>query len=543
MHIVLQTAGMYSHRNLINMRDNKMTHLDEYTYTLMIGGDDSAVADGKETIEIAIHYESTQKKLSVPVTLTIVDEKNDGYIPIFLNGLSTVTLMTNEDGFVSTKLTSRYPGKFYITGFVETTNTLGLGNVTFEKLPMSNITDFPEGTHVFSPDTIYDDVALKATLTDKSCHYIGSYMTRPTNQSADDIHLQVINNQGNTLPETEIPQNRSNIQKDPTIVVIPNTDDFIVIWSSNAYDSDNFVICARKFRISNDTLIPLTEEIIISSTTQDNVGPCAIFNPTSESMLVSWFSVNDLKVHLQYFNKNMEPLSQAQTLKYSIWEKYFYRGFNMGNETYKDTDAKCVSMVNVGTYVYVTYKTSENSIGIFALKPGSLGTIEQVLVTEIEIYSLGFFDTAYDTEKNQIIVTYNNPSHNNYLYVLSVSLFSADNKHYRAIITDSVRINKFSSTCIAPSINPLNNLDENGNSIFVVAWLQPGQGIHYSYINSQKNLVQTERYINYNDAFMLYRPYVVASSNQVIIHLTSSALGNLSLDNLGTLYHVENYDF
>lgn len=522
-----------------------MEYQNKATDKLEIVGDDSAIANGKETIEISVYYSQveTTRNLSVAITLMVLDIEATGQIPIFSNGASTINVLTDTDGYASVKLTSKYPGTFKISGFVQSTMTQGVGEVTFQEEVVSKNTYFPEGTHVFAPDTAYNDIAAKTALTDKSSHYVGTYITQITNSTSitdQDIHLQIITSKGITLPEVQVAQNHSNYQKDPTVVPIPGTDDFIVIWSSNAQDKDTFVICARKFRVANDTLIALTNEMVISSAAQSHVGPCAIFNTETDSMLVSWFAVKDEKVHLQYFNENIEAVGQEQTLGYSVSSKYFVSGLDMALENFQTTDANPVSMINVGAYVYATYKLSSDTIGVYALTAGSLGSITQTLITERNISSFGFFDTVYDAAHEQMIITYNNPSQNNYLYALAVQVY-ANGKAARADSTEPVRINKISNVCIAPSITELTSKDENGNAIFVVTWLQTGQGIRYSYINSQLNLVGTERSINEGDNSTEYRPYVVSTFNQVLIHLTANKHGSISFAKSGTIYHVENY--
>lgn len=412
--------------------------------------------------------------------------------------------------------------------------TQGITSVRFINSSERPETFFSEGDRIIS-DNVEDDIVCAAGVTEKSAYLVNIYVNKqPSNER---LYLSVMNRFGTQYPDVAISTLSSSIQKDPSIAMYPNSDQFAVFWSSDV--DEHYQIYGRVFQLNDAGITPLTSEIPISTNAQDNIAPRAIFNNENNSMLISWAAIKDKKIHLRYIDTGLESISQEQVLQETVTNGYFStNSINMSLQIgYSADDIVEMPMLCYSHYTYVAYKLSSDNIAIYAFHPSTMGTIEQILITTLNIDNIVYFDMAFDESNENLILIYTNGHENNHTYAISVNIYSSKEQN-----SNPIRINKIFGDCRKVKIKYVTDINDQNKSVFMCAWVQKNNGIRFNYLNSDLNIISNEKSTNEGETSSVYGPIITNSSNQKFIIFSAEKYLSMPLNGSGVILHV-NEDF
>ncbi|WP_434747277.1 hypothetical protein [Pantoea sp. Lu_F5_004] len=170
-------------------------------------------------------------------------------------------------------------------------------------------TKYQDGLHILK-DIAGDDFGCTLVRSSKSGHMITTYTSLRNNTSNRSVYIRVVSASGALTPEILAPDVTDNNQYDADVAPIANTDDFVVVWTSNAVGNVRRIY-ARKFTInSSGQPVAAGTAIQVSQSNGDYVAPRIVYNKAINKFFITWISIADKEIQSIYLN-NDSSMSEA----------------------------------------------------------------------------------------------------------------------------------------------------------------------------------------------------------------------------------------
>jgi len=391
-------------------------------------------------------------------------------------------------------------------------------------------TKYQNGLHILK-DIEGDDLGCSLVHSAKSGHMIATYTSPRNSTSYRSVYIRIVSAKGALIPEILAPDVTDNNQYDADVAPVANTDDFVVVWTSNAV-SDARRIYARRFTInSSGQPVASGTAIQISQSNGDYVAPRIVYNKTIDKFFITWVSVADKEAQSVYLN-NDSMLSQAGyeggVSAGVINTKYYDSTLDIHNN--KDLN---ISVFNAGSKVMAAYKGLGDNIVIFEYSFTAGAAPTPARLPSYEVQFLRNFHFAYDEINSKLKIVYTLSRDSN-VYGDTISFFGDLIKANNPVV-----LNQSNHPCGRPFIKStpviVNGKDKYRN--FVVSWETSENGTYFNFFDSNYSQISSEQAVNPDDEGSV-KPRIICTDNQVAIIIDARKYQNQRLSSAGVLYYV-----
>lgn len=394
-------------------------------------------------------------------------------------------------------------------------------------------TNYPLGLHILQ-DVTGDDKPCNIIKSLKSGHLICLFTSIRTADYCS-VYVRVLSSQGALSPAILVPDVTDNNQYDADVTPIHGTDDFFVVWTSNAQSTDNRIY-GRRFTInSSGHAVPSSPAIQISQSNGAYVAPRVVYNHSIDKFFVTWISVAEKEVQSIYLNNDEDTTHATYQggVKGQIAESYYSKSLDLQNN-----NSLSLSLFNAKDKSLVAYKDLQNNIMIlqYGFEKGKAPV--PVSLPTYEVESLETFDFAFDDINSNIKVVYNvttDPS----VYGDTLDYFA--NSHNKFFAGSPVRLNQSNQECTRPRIEkttPVVNGTKRYRN-FIVSWETAEAAIFYNIFDSSYSQISSEQEVNSGDKNSS-NVRIAVTENQFALAFQAKKFNSEPLSQLGLLYYVAN---
>lgn len=370
-------------------------------------------------------------------------------------------------------------------------------------------TNYPLGLHVFS-DNAGEDRSCCLVKTSLSNHLVGAYTSIRTDSNRS-VYIKAITNKGIISNQILAADVTDNQQIDASIAPVFNTDDFVVVWSSNAIDK-TYRIYARRFTVSNSgSITPTSQSVQISQSNGNYYAPRIVYNKHNDVFFVTWISIADKQIQ-SIFLKNDSQLDAAGyqgSFSKDIADGYFTTDniHDVANST-----SYSIALLNVGANIIAAYNNRSNSISIFkySYTAGSAPAAEEITGYETS-NKITNFSMAYDNAHQSLKIVYVNSSDTD-VYGDTIAYFGKQNR-----AGTPIKLNQMNASCARPFIKraPVITPEDN-NENFVIGWETKNNSTFINMFTSDfTSLSFEEEILPANDT--MDKPLITVTNNQIAV--------------------------
>lgn len=390
-------------------------------------------------------------------------------------------------------------------------------------------TKYQVGLHILK-DIVGDDLGCSLVHSAKSGHMITTYTSLRNSSSYRSVYIRIVSAKGTLSPEILAPDVTDNNQYDADVAPIADTDDFVVVWTSNAVGNARRIY-ARRFTInSSGQPIATGSAIQISQSNGDYVAPRIVYNKIVDKFFITWISVADKEIQSIYLNNDsvMSEAGYQGGITGSINSGYYSSTLDIHNDKILN-----ISLFNAGSKVIAAYKGTGNDITIFEYIFTAGVAPSPITLPSYEVSSLRNFHFAYDEINSKLKVVYTLSSNSN-VYGDTISFFQ---KSLR--VNNPVVLNQSNHPCARPFIKRTPVIVDGSEKTrhFVVSWETSSNGVYYNVYDSNYSQIDSEQSVNPDENGSV-KPRIICTDNQIAIIIDAKKYDAQSLSSTGVLYYV-----
>lgn len=396
-------------------------------------------------------------------------------------------------------------------------------------------TGYQTGLHILH-DIAGDDLPCSIAKSTESGHLITTY-TSLRNTRNRSVYTSIIRGSNGALsPSSLVPDVTDNDQYDADVAPVKGTDDFFVVWTSNAA-STNKRIYGRRFTISSTgTVEPKGVASQISQQNGDYVAPRVVYNNKVDRFFVTWISVADKEVQSIYLDNtdSPKPTTYQGGFTGEISTEYYSGTLDLHNNDHLN-----ISLFNAKDKVIAAYKNTDGNVSIFQYTYASGKTPAAEKLTTYEVSNLLTFHMAFDDINSKLKIVFS-VSRIKEIYGDTLDYF-ADSNSVR-LAGNPVRLNQGDYSCFRPFIKRTPNFVDGDNKRqrnFVVAWETDTHSVFYNVFDYNYSQLTSETETNKGDDSS-DNPRVVVTDNQIAIVFQAKKYDGSALSGIGLLYYVAN---
>ncbi|MBD8129265.1 hypothetical protein [Pantoea agglomerans] len=391
-------------------------------------------------------------------------------------------------------------------------------------------TKYQDGLHILK-DIAGDDLGCSLVHSAKSGHMIATYTSTRNSTSYRSVYIRVVSAKGALTPEILAPDVTDNDQYDADVAPVADTDDFVVVWTSNASGNARRIY-ARRFTINSSGEPAASGTAIqISQSNGDYVAPRIVYNKSIDKFFITWISVVDKEIQSIYLNNDSsmsEAGYQGGVAAGAINAGYYSSSLDVQNN--RDLN---ISLFNAGSKIIAAYKGIGDDITIYeyAFSAGSVPS--PAMLPSYEVKSLKNFYFTYDDINHKLKVVYTLASNSN-VYGDTISFFQNALK-----VNSPVVLNQSHHSCARPYIKRTPVIVDGSDKYhnFVVAWETSSNGTYFNVFDSNYSQISSEQSVNPDDDRSV-KPRIICTDNQIAIIIDAQKYESQSLSSSGVLYYV-----
>ncbi|HIF2548586.1 TPA: hypothetical protein ACXZLZ_004145 [Salmonella enterica] len=368
-------------------------------------------------------------------------------------------------------------------------------------------TNYPLGLHVFS-DNAGEDKSCCIVKTSLSNHLVGAYTSIRTDNNRS-VYIKAITNRGIISNQTLAADVTDNQQIDASIAPVFNTDDFVVVWTSNAIDK-TYRIYARRFTVSNSgSITPTAQSVQISQSNGNYYAPRIVYNKHNDVFFVTWISVADKQIQSVFLKNNsqLDAAGYQGSFNKDISDGYFptRTTLDIANST-----SYSIALLNAGENIIAAYNNKSNSISIFKYSYAEGSAPVAGEITSYETSSnITNFSMAYDNTHHSLKIVYVNSSDMD-VYGDTIAYFGKQNR-----AGTPTKLNELNSSCARPFIKRAPVISPEDNTVnFVVGWETTTYSSFINMFTSDFIALSFEEEILPRDKTM-DKPLIMVTDNQI----------------------------
>ncbi|WP_276639620.1 hypothetical protein [Siccibacter turicensis] len=389
-------------------------------------------------------------------------------------------------------------------------------------------THYQPGQHVFFDGAAGSDKICATATTALSGHLVGIY-TSIRSSSYTSVYGKVITATGAMPPSFLVPEVTDNYQKDADIAPIEGTDDFAVVWTSNA--TGKYLVYIRLFRVTaNGKVVPVSLSQQLTENNGDYMAPRVVYLSEQKVYLVLWVSVTTREIQFKYvsYDETSDTFNDetyTTVLDDTVASDYFTSALDISNNA-----SLSLCLINVATRVVAAIKRSASEIGLYEFTSPLAGKILQYKLPVYSVANISKFDICFDTDGYIKIVYVQTGT--SQVYGDNIPYFGV--KHLSQVAGEPVQLNQLNHGCGRPVIvaerfiaPPALSADATPVS-YHVSWETASYGCFYNKFTADFIATGGEEYINSSDSSS-DSPRLGVTDNQVAVLFNATKNGTVTL--------------
>lgn len=338
-------------------------------------------------------------------------------------------------------------------------------------------------------DTINEDTLYSAINTDKSSHLIIGYVNGkvPTTTT---VFGKVVTNTGVMPQPFRLSTNSENTQSNVYLTHISASDSFVAVWDEQA-DENERNIFIRYFSLSANGILHAQQAAQkISSSAGVNVAPRIIYNHANGLFFVTWFSMLNKSIQMQYLSfdeaaNTFKDASYISELEDTVDAEFFVDDLNLHTSTRLNL---CLTQAEGNDIISVNI--DDHSVGFIECYCSNSKIIQTKLL-EYQMTAIKKFTTAYDSfsKKLKIVYTLEYAEDDDAtvlysdVYGDSISYFPGK-KMIAKVGTDRLELNLTNHKTSFPVIQAFTRTTDISDIRFIIAWKTDTDGISFNEFSS-----------------------------------------------------------
>lgn len=342
-------------------------------------------------------------------------------------------------------------------------------------------------------DTINEDTLYSAINTDRSNHLIIGYASG-NNSATTAVFGKVVTNTGMMPQPFRFSNNSEHSQSNIYLALIPQSDDFVAVWDEQTDENETSIFIRYYSLSANGTLQPQQTAQKINSSAGVNVAPRIIYNHASGLFFITWFSMLNKSIQMQYlsFDKatnTFKDASYISELEDTVDAAFFAEELNLHESTRLNL---CLTQAEGNDIISVNI--DDHSVGFIECYCSNSKIIQTKLL-EYQTTAIKKFATAYDffNKKLKIVYTleYTDGEEDGEkaevlysdVYGDSISYFPGK-KMMAKVGTDRLELNLTNHKTSFPVIQPFTRTTDISDIRFIIAWKTDTDGISFNEFSS-----------------------------------------------------------
>lgn len=392
-------------------------------------------------------------------------------------------------------------------------------------------------------DTINEDTLYSAINTDKSNHLVIAYTS---GKSSADITVfgKVVTNTGVMPQPFRISNNSEHAQSNVHLTRISQNDSFVAVWDE-ATDENEKSIFIRYFSLdANGALHSQQVPQKISDSAGINVAPRVIYNTASGLFFVTWFSILNQSIQMQYLSfdeaaDTFKDASYITELEGTVDAAFFADDLNLHTSARLNL---CLTQAENSDIIAVNI--DDHSVGFFECYCSN-NKIIQTNLLEYQTTAIKKFATAYDSFNKKLKIVYTleytdggetEVSYSD-VYGDSITYFPRK-KMMPKVGTDRLELNLSNHKTSFPAIQPFTCTTDISDIRFIIAWKTDADGICFNEFNSDFIPLTVESNIN-SAGVNASAPSIAVTDNQKGVVFGAAGIESNALYQSGVLMAIE----
>lgn len=396
-------------------------------------------------------------------------------------------------------------------------------------------------------DTINEDTLYSAINTDKSNHLVIGYTSGKSSADAT-VFGKVVTNTGVMPQPFRLSNNSEHSQSNIYLALIPESDDFVAVWDEQTDENEKNIFIRYYSLSANGTLQAQQTAQQINSSAGVNVAPRIIYNHASGLFFITWFSMLNKSIQMQYlsFDKatsTFRDASYISELEDTVDAAFFVEDLNLHASTRLNL---CLTQAEGNDIISVNI--DDHSVGFIECYCSNSKIIQTKLL-EYQTTAIQKFATAYDSFNKTLKIVYileyadgdetgeKTEVFYSDVYGDSISYFPGK-KMMTKIGTDRLELNLTNHRTSFPVIEPFTCTTDISDIRFIIAWKTDENGISFNEFSSDFTPLTVESNIssaNVNAS----APSIAVTNNQKGIVFSATGAETHTLYQTGILMAVE----
>ncbi|TBL66701.1 hypothetical protein [Hafnia alvei] len=393
-------------------------------------------------------------------------------------------------------------------------------------------------------DTINEDTLYSSINTDKSNHLVIGYISG--NDSTDFTAFgKIVTNTGIMPQPFRLSNNSENAQSNVCLTRISATDSFVAVWDEQT-DENEKNIFIRYFSLSaNGTLQAQQAAQKISNSAGVNVAPRIIYNHANGLFFVTWFSMLNKSIQMQYLSfdeaaNTFKDTSYISELEDTVDAEFFADDLNLHTSTRLNL---CLTQAEGNDIISVNI--DDHSVGFYECTCSN-SKITQTKLLEYQTTDIKKFTTAYDSFNKKLKIVYtleyavDEEATVLYsdVYGDSISYFPGK-KMMAKVGAERLELNLANHKTSFPVIESFTCTTADISDIrFIIAWKTDDNGVSFNEFSSDFIPLTVESNVS-SASVSASAPSVTVTNNQKGVIFSAAGIGSSALYKSAILMAVE----